>query len=354
MVRVIDYTRCIVVAMAMLVAECAMASTVSPGIFGTVYLDSNDNGFIDPGEMLPGVTMSLYRDDGDGSFSPADQLIGSPVITDATGAYAFPDLEDAGYFVEQAAIPGYSSMVSPLTQPGAADVLIDDFVTGMSLVGDPIQLNDTQSVMNSPEGPSLSALRQVDVSLVSGVGLASVMVNPFGLDSRLVYSTSAGVTGRVLVTWDFSAFDPPGNELPSTAPIDLTENGERTGLMLQVGVDQAGSDDSMTVRLVGEDPSEVSIATLDVPVTNGFDTNFVFVPFSDFEGSADPSAILSVELELGDGSPSVDASIDTFGVLGPKLLDFSVGSNPVPEPAAMGMVGIAVLGTLLLFRRQMC
>ena len=34
----------------------------------------------------------------------------------------------------------------------------------------------------------------------------------------------------------------------------------------------------------------------------------------------------------------MDASIDLVGVLGPKSRDFSVVSNSVPEPAAIGLV----------------
>lgn len=333
--------------------KCATASSLTPGIYGTVYYDTNNNGAIDPGEALSGMTMSLYRDDGDGVFNPADQLIGSPVVTDLSGVYSFPDLEDAGYFVQQSATPSYLALVSPLTRPGDADLLIDDFVTSMSLHGNPFEVVDSQSVMNMPADPSISSLRQVDLILLSGVGRASVTVNPIGGESRLVYSTSAGVTGLVLVNWDFSAVDPSGNEVPNVAPIDLTENGQRNGLMLQVGIDQAGSNDPITVRLTGDDPSEVSTASVNVPATNGFDTSFVFVPFVDFVGTADPTSVLSVELELGNGSPSVDASVDTFGVLGPKSRDFSVVSNSVPEPASFGLVVVAVLGTFVVFRREM-
>ena len=130
-----------------------------------------------------------------------------------------------------------------------------------------------------------------------------MVVNPFGLDSRLVYSTSAGVTGQMLVSWDFSAFDPPGNELPNLAPIDLTENGQRSGLMLRVGVDQAGSNDPLTVRLVGDDPSEVSTASVSVQVTNGFDTSFVFVPFFGIRGIRRSDVDCRRRVGIGGGKP---------------------------------------------------
>ena len=66
---------------------------------------------IDTSEVLPGITLSLFRDDGDGLFNPSDWLISGPIVTDAWGGYAFPGLEDAAYFVQQEATTDYLTMV---------------------------------------------------------------------------------------------------------------------------------------------------------------------------------------------------------------------------------------------------
>lgn len=67
-----------------------------------VWLDLNENGQIDSGEPgISGVTVKLYKDNGDNVFGAGDTLSGSTTTSSGgdAGRYAFADLEPAGYFV---------------------------------------------------------------------------------------------------------------------------------------------------------------------------------------------------------------------------------------------------------------
>ncbi|MCP4192088.1 MAG: hypothetical protein GY768_15860 [Planctomycetaceae bacterium] len=324
------------------------ASPFSPGIYGTYYDDINMDGHIEPGEAIPGLSLQLYRDDGDGVFDPnVDTPIGEPVITGSMGEYAFPDLPDAGYFVQQAPTPAYLGNVTSLIRPAEPNVLIDDFASGPDLDGNNLDPEVTFSSPHHPPDSPLSGTRQFTVSMQGGVGNTRVMVDPFGLAAKMVYSTGAGVTGEARVSYDYVSDDA---DVGIVSPIDLTEAGKQTGLMLQIGIDRAGADDLFTLRLLGNNEEEYSEAQTTVPVTNGYETEFVFVAFSDFNGPVAPTEVFGVELELGNGEPSVDATADDFGILGPKIRNVAV--TPVPEPTARAITIIGLLIVQILLRSR--
>ncbi|MBP8289307.1 MAG: DUF11 domain-containing protein, partial [Chromatiaceae bacterium] len=77
--------------------------TVGAGAIGDfVWRDWNGNGMQDAGEEgIPGVTVKLYVDDGDGIFEPAggDAVGVQTDVTDANGLYGFTGLAAANYWV---------------------------------------------------------------------------------------------------------------------------------------------------------------------------------------------------------------------------------------------------------------
>jgi hypothetical protein len=82
----------------------AYCHPICGGIGDTIYYDNNNNGTQDPGEGgIQGVTVQLYKDDGNGVFNieATDELI-DETTTDQDGEYEFPDLApfcDQGYWV---------------------------------------------------------------------------------------------------------------------------------------------------------------------------------------------------------------------------------------------------------------
>lgn len=84
-----------------------------------VWQDTNNNGIIDPTEPgIDGVSIELYRDDGDGILDPtADTLAGSQVTANG-GYYGFDQLAPGNYFVH---IPTPSSSYPSSSLPASGD-----------------------------------------------------------------------------------------------------------------------------------------------------------------------------------------------------------------------------------------
>lgn len=86
-----------------------------------VWQDANNNGAIDANEPgIDGVTVELFRDDGDGLFDAMlDVLVGTKVTTDG-GRYAFDQLTQGDYFLHIPAPP--SAYPTSSTAIGTDDV----------------------------------------------------------------------------------------------------------------------------------------------------------------------------------------------------------------------------------------
>jgi hypothetical protein len=334
-------------AAALLCAVAAMpsgAATILPGIGGTVQRDGL-------GVAIPGVTVQLYQDDGDGAFDPdIDRQIGSNVLTDADGAYGFDQLDvDAGYFVYRPAqqIQGDSlgADVSGLLSPGVPLLIIDEFDTHQIVHANPMTPSAT-SAINDPMSSAIGGERDLLVELMSGVGEVSLRSNAFGVEV-LQYDTTSGVTGRGLVTWDgvdFSASETPALGLGN---VDLTDGGQATGLLLQLGVDQTGTGESLHFRFFRDSTTEYSEGSVEIPVTGGTATGTAFLPFEGFVGPVTPDDVNAIQMFLGEGSKSIDAQVAWIGTAAPTIHDFVV----VPEPTAAGLTMLALL-LLGGFRRR--
>ncbi len=75
---------------------------VCPGEIGDfVWRDLDADGFQDPGEPgIDGVQVRLYKDNGDGVFNPATDILVGTKTTSAGGKYLFQDLAPNDYFVD--------------------------------------------------------------------------------------------------------------------------------------------------------------------------------------------------------------------------------------------------------------
>ena len=82
-----------------------LSVTLLPTISGTVFHDLNQNGVNNNEPGLPGVTLNLYRDGGNGVFDGTkpggdDQFVAA-TQTDANGNYHFSAVPVGTYFVQQ-------------------------------------------------------------------------------------------------------------------------------------------------------------------------------------------------------------------------------------------------------------
>ena len=303
-----------------------------PSVHGFVFQDNNADGLLDQGEELVGASLNLFADDGDGLFNPTVDTLVTTNITDANGQYFFGGLGTTGnYFVEQTAqtVGGVSLLnsVSGLITAGAFNTLIDDFASQQEVTGNPIvPIGATNLTSNSVIGGQ----RDLHIEYLSGPAESSLYANPFGLNQVLELNQSAAVVSVATVTWD--GIDGDTSTTPQAGGlggIDLTAGGLNGAFSFDLGVDAAGAGETLQLHVYSG--SDVATATVVLPVTNGTATTNQVVPFTDFIGTADWTAIDAIQLETGGVNPSIDLQIGPLGLIGPAVHDFAA----VPEPSSL-------------------
>ena len=335
------------IAVALICAAAAApvdAATILPGIGGNVLLDGSS----DP---ISGVTLKLFRDDGDGVFDPAiDPMVGGSVQTDATGSYVFDNLAaETGYFVQRPTQEILGSLqpaqVSGLLSPSASLLTIDTFEDHQKVTADPLNPG-ASSAISDGSSSALGGERDLYVKLGEGVGEVSLRSNAFGVDV-LQYDTASGVLGQGVITWD--GVDYSGNPVPALGlgNVDLTVGGTATGFLVKLGIDISGDNELITFCLFRDSVDEFAEASAVIPLTNGTATETVFIPYADFDGPVSAEDVNAIQLLIGEGSKSVDAQVAYVTAIGPVEQNFAV----VPEPSS---VVLALLGflSMLKFRRR--
>ncbi len=90
-------------------ADNNFVEAVSPGIItGYTFQDLNNNLIPDPGEGIPGVTISLYTDTNQDGLPDSGGLINT-TVTSAIGWYQFGDVPVGDYVVKETQPAGYTS-----------------------------------------------------------------------------------------------------------------------------------------------------------------------------------------------------------------------------------------------------
>ncbi len=313
-------------------SRCLPATDAIPAIEGMVYLDTNANTTPDIGEEIAGAAVQLFQDDGDGIFEPGgdDVQVGAEQTTDANGHYVFESLDSVfAYFVVQPCETvdtlSLSEQVSPLIDVSTPNLIIDAFETNQAATADPPAPSSDGSTLGfADETEVIGGERDLFVELESGVGELQLLVNPFNLLEVLQFNASSGVEGSAFITWDGQ--DADANPTPSMGlgGRDLTQGGINTGFAFMLGIDTAGMGDALTLSLFQGDASNVSSASVEIPVTDGTATAFLFIPFSDFSGPVSPTNVDAIQMTLGMNSvPSADGQVSFVGVLGAKQFDIA-------------------------------
>lgn len=298
-------------------------SGTEPAIIGTVFVDSNGNGQLNTGEGLQGVSVRLFRDDGDSTFETngSDVQVGSPQLTNSSGVYEFDNLDpDASYFVQQTAQTvsgvGLSAQVSSLLRPGVAGIVIDEFTTSQSSQATPSAPNPAETRVTASE--AIGGQRDLDSQWNAGSNTFNVEVNPFN-SSTLQVSAGPGVDGLATIVWD--GVDSVDSQISmGLNGVDLTAGGN-TGIMLRLGAEPASA--TLTLRLYKNSDTNFSQASVTVPqTTGGTATEFVVVPFSSFSGNVQPSNVDAIRMTIDAGTAATDTEVSVIGAIGAKVANF--------------------------------
>lgn len=338
-------------AIAVLCSLTHVSIVFSSTITGTVYNDLDQNGFYTPGEEHGDVSVTLFEDDGDGLFSESDLQVGDALVTGSDGVYTFPNLDpDKGYFVIQPSQTAGTPNVGGLLNPSAPVIVIDDFTSPQSVMVTPHDTAASSAVVSSSN--TIGGERDLHLQFQYGVAESTLHSNPYGLNDVLEFDQSAGVSALATVTWDGIDGNATDGISMGLGGIDLTNHGINTGIELRIGIDAAGSGDTLALRIYDDSADNYSEAVTTVPITNGTATTSVIVPFSDFVGNASLTSVDAIQLELGGQQPSIDMQVDYIGVIGPLVSNMQVLSSIIPEPSTLSLMAIWAAFGIIGFRRE--
>jgi uncharacterized repeat protein (TIGR01451 family) len=309
-------------------------------IAGIVFVDQTDDGLTQDDIRLPGVTVNLFRDGGDGQFGGDDTSVGSS-ITDGLGRYRFDDLVEGVYFVEQAAVPGLLQRPGQTVQQvvitaADADGTLGGSIDSFDLTAQTVQISSLVPISSSNSAAASEALggeRDMFVELSSGAGDVEMRVRHLNRP-LLSFSADSGAEGRGVVTWDGPDNDADQLDADGLAGYDLTENGANLGIRLLYGADLPGGLLTLRVYTDAANYSTVSQAIPQTPLgTAEVETIFWFSDFAVSAGSGvDFANIGAIQLEI-QGVPSMDAQIDELGMIGPTVLTRNFANL---EPLSLG------------------
>ncbi len=324
----------------------AVAMGQVPSVSGTFYRDLNLNNIAETGEELSGVSLSLFADDGDGLFDANTDIAAGSVVSGVGGTYNFGGLDPTlNYFVYQSAqnVGGTNLVgsVSGLLNPTTFTMTIDAFDDQQIVQGNPINATGTSNLTT----PSvIGGQRDLYVNYLGGPAEAVLHANPFGLDEVLQFDQSAGVQAVAVVTWD--GLDNDMSTSPAVGGLGGLDLSDSEAFSFLAGIDLAGAGESLTLRIFSG--TDVSTASVPIPVTDGLATTLQIVEFSQFSGTASFSDVDAIQLELGGVAPSIDAQIGPISLISGTTNNFLVA----PEPSAGLMGAMSFLGLLASLRRR--
>ncbi len=317
--------------------EGRVVLSASPGalISGVAFADVSGNHNPTGQPVLTGVTVTLFKDGGNGTFDGGvglgadDTQVGAPTTTDGTGHYNFSVSAAGTYFVKETAPSGYVAptptaiVVSASALNGITETTIDTFTTQQSISADQSTV-DASSTIAAPE--AIGGHRDLAVHVSSASGQLDLAVHP-NFDPAGVHllhfdTLGNGGIGTYTVSWDGSSTStPPALDFPGLNGVSLITGGA-TGITLSLGADHDGATATFTIY---KDASNFSIVTVPVPGPSdgigGATQNLpVFIPFSSFgngggTGAGDFSSVDAIQLAIGGGVAGLNgqvASIDTF------------------------------------------
>ena len=303
-------------------------------IVGIVRTDLQGDGITSNDVVLAGATVTLYRDNGNGSYDASDVQLATET-TNSLGQYGFTGLEAGTYFVKVTLPPALQFKPGTDTQKviislaeaeGVYGPEIDDFET-------------TQVVEAAPPLPSSQNSTQVDGGVIGGERDMYVELtqgnDPFSSVSlisaagllRLASDTT--VTGNAKIVWDGVDGNAQAINHTGLGGIDLTEfNGNTmTGIALTSGADHPNAKIKLRIYTDANNWSEFTTTVPESPggaATGQAVFRFDDVPSAQGGAGATFTNVGALELTF-EGVNAVDGQVSLVGLVGrtTKRADFT-------------------------------
>jgi uncharacterized repeat protein (TIGR01451 family) len=304
-------------------------------ILGVVRVDLQGDGDASNDQSLAGATVSIFRDNGNGSLDAGDAAAKNAVTTDVSGNYRFSGLTAGTYFVKvdppansqfKAGEGVRTVVISTAEAEGTIGQTIDGFTTFQKVsASPPLPSSNPASLV---DGAVMGGERDMFVELTQGTDPFSgvSLVSGGGL-MRL--SSDSTVTGNAKLVWDGADGSATAINHTGLGGLNFTTyNGNTmTGIVLKSGADHPNS----IIKLrIYTDANHWTEFTTTVPETvggaaTGFATfNFADVPTASGGGGADFANVGAVELTFT-GVTAVDGQVSLVGLIGmaTKRADFT-------------------------------
>jgi hypothetical protein len=219
-------------------------------IAGTVFMDSNDNGFLDDGEPgIGGVTVTLQS-------APPTTTLQASATTDQDGAYSFDHLPKGEYVLMQTQPREYLDSVGG-SNPKMVSVVDDNTV---------FNGNDFADIIPSSVAGFVYVIATADADPPSRQPLPGVVLTLSGTNDRgqaVQLPTTTDAEGA----YAFRELRPGTYAIMETQPTGYGEAGVTVGTQLGTAGENQITDISVAVGLEGVDNNFVDITPVTLPVT---------------------------------------------------------------------------------------
>jgi uncharacterized repeat protein (TIGR01451 family) len=293
---------------------------------------------------VPGATVQLFEDDGDGVF---DSTVDGPAIrtaiTNATGRYTFDRLEAGGYFIRQPAqtvgateLGEFISQLitfTPAQAAGIAGTTVDDFNNPTPQT---IQANSVATTASSfaDHVGALGGERDLSVQFLSGVAgdLVEFDSRNDGQIGRLQFSASVGAQGLFTATYDGNDDDAVVIDFDGLGGADLTDgagSNVSNSFVARARADQLGT--LVRLRVYSDSVSFSDSPTLTIPGDNeDSDLVFEFADFTTATGASAPADFTDVgaiQLIVETTTDGTDGRLTLLGAFAPTVFTLDIPNH---------------------------